>query len=670
MLNRVGSAAQSVGRAIDRALLPACVRDDPEEARLLRPLTYAGMGLLTAVIIVTSCVEHARAAFTQDLAINYQAAYQIAHGNFDPADTFSGFQHFWQGHLELLYWVLAPLIAIFPNQLTLQLAQDAAGIASCVIAWRWMLTMLYRPGTKVPYRRTIALCSLAVLVLDPWIYWTYAFDVHSEAFAPAFLVASAYAFYLNRPLLGFLLALGVLVEGDATATYLAGFGLTILLVRYRQPWYGLGLIAAGFGAVQGMHALGSGRASGMNTNYGYLVYGVYTALDPRFPAMTIRDLLIFMVTHPLTVLYVFKDKAIEVYANTAPLGFIGILSPWAIGIALLMLIENQLAFALAYAQPIFQNMPLYIFGTVGFTWVLAKFASQGFGRPAAAFAILASLNTLGWAVVWLPQLYPHWIRTSAATAAVISRVENEMDPSDQVVTTQGIIGVFAGHREASSLWFGDRPVPWRGERIDFVLVPYEGINVEPVNRSLAAIDSLIHRYHADIRLYDRGVWWLTVTGTPGGQLNLPAGADDVPAWACTGPAGVTDLFGTPAQWNSYAKNSRGYVVARAYWRERFGNFRASADLVTSSPAILEVWDQTSNETIVRKPIVPGPRRRVSVDFRHLDRGTPKMYTGAGPFVIEPVEPAVHDILEVRVYTEGRGVIRVYRVGLKPLTQVN
>jgi hypothetical protein len=81
-----------------------------------------------------------------------------------------------------------------------------------------------------------------------------------------------------------------------------------------------------------------------------------------------------------------------------------------------------------------------------------------------------------------------------------------------------------------------------------------------------------------------------------------------------------------------------------------------------------VWDATNDQLIARRYVAPGPRRRVSVRFRHLDLGTEFLFRGKGPFVIDPVEAPLSDNVDVRVYTFGHGEVDVYRVGLRPISE--
>ncbi len=645
---------------IDRALFPAAVRCAPE-FRVLRPAAYIAFAFLASWLIGFSAFEHGRYALTQDFGAVNQVWHQITHGDLNPRDTLDGVPHYWQVHLEIYFWVLAPIGLLFRGGLVLLLIQDACGIIACTVAWRWILTLLFaeRP---VPNRLTLSLLLLVLLVCDPWIYWSYAFDFHSEPIAVALLISAGYAFYLRHTRWAIGLSLAVLLTGDVATTYLAGLGLTLLVASRRYFSVGLALIATAVFWLEFSHRIGAGVMSSFNVTYGYLIYGYFPGFDPSLPKLTVRDLLLGIILHPLNAVYAMHDKVRDIYANLAPIGFIGILSPWAIGISLVVLAENQLAYSYTYSQPNFQGIVMYLFGTVGFAWFMARFAR--FSRVlAVVFSGLVALNTLGWFTVWMPQLEPRWIRTSAAAAETAGTIQHRISATDEVVASHGIVGRFSDRASVYSLW-ALRTVPRDADVVQFVVSPYDGINVETVNKSLAILDALANVYHATLRYQRDGVWWFTVDLSQSlSSFQLPSGSDDVPGWGCYGKAGAPVVTGPPAQWHATGGFRRGYVVSRAYWRARAGNYVASADIAPAGPVIFEVWDATLDQLIVRTPIPAGPRRRVEIPFRHLNRGSEPLYDGAGAFVIDPVEAPIDDNVEIRIYSNGGGAVDVYRVGL-------
>ena len=651
------------GRTIDRLLFPASVRESAD-LRVLRRFAYAGFAFLICWLVGFSALEHWRYALTQDFGAANQAWHQITHGDLNPQDTIDGVPHYWQVHLELYFWLLAPIGVLFRGGLTLLLLQDACGIIACVITWRWILQILYGERA-VPHRLTLALLSLGLLVLDPWVYWSYAFDFHSEPIAVAFLVAAGYAFYQQKTRLGIGLSLGVLACGDVATTYLAGLGLTLIIASRRYFSIGLALMATAVFWLEFSHRIGAGVMSAFNVTYGYLIYGHFLGFDPSAAKLTVRDLLLGMILHPLNAVDALHDKMRDIYANLAPIGFIGIFSPWALGISLIVLAENQLAYSFTYSQPNFQGIVMYLFGTVGFVWFIARFARFS-GVGAVVVSSVALINTAAWFAVWMPQLEPRWIRTSVEAAQTARAIQRQIGPNDEVVASHGLVGRFADRASVYSLW-AIRTIPRDADVVQFIVSPYEGINVESVNKSLAVLDALANVYHATLRLQRAGVWWFTVDlSQSSSRFAVPSASNDVPAWACFGKAASPYLAGPPAGWHAAGGMRRGYVVSRAYWRAPAGNYLASADLSARSNVIFEVWDATSDELIVRKVVPPGPRRQIAVPLRHLDRGQDKTFDGLWAFVIDPVEAPLADNLEIRIFSDGSGPVDVYHVGLRGL----
>ena len=654
---------------LERAFFPAGLRLDRGDLRIVRAWAYCLFGFMLAAFAGMSIFEHDRWSLTQDFAAIDQVWHEIGHGNLNPKDTVDHIARYWQVHFELYVWLIAPFSLIF-GSLFLSLFQDACGFVASVIAFRWVLSVLYDGRRPVPARRTLALCSLIIVTLNPWLYWTYAFDFHSEPVAIAALVASGYAFWADRLVLGYVLALSVLLEGDVTGTYLVGLGVSLAVAKWRKPWIGLSLIPIGVVWLQFTHAIGAGIQSAFNATYGYLIYGQFIGGgndDPVHQIIGVRELAAGIVQHPLRVLDVLKDKVVDVYANLAPSGFIGILSPWSFGVCFLALAENQLAYSYSYSQPIFQSIPLYIFAAVGFGWMLAAMSRRFGPRLAVWYGVITACNVIIWSCVWIPELPIHWVRISSDQARVLRQVKAGIGNKDQVLATQGVVGAFADRAAVGDFWFNPH-IPREANDVQIVVAPFSGVNVESVNRSLTILDTMVTKYNARVRLHDQDIWWLTTggLGDTTTAFDIPAGQDSVPGWACAGEAAYPITEGPPSEWHAFSNYARGYVIARAYWRMAAGNYHAQVDLASTEPAAVEVWDSTSDELIGRTLVPPTRRRSIGMYFRNLDRGVPYLFEGLGPFRIDAIEPPIHDAIEVRVFSPGTGTTSVYRVTVSPV----
>ena len=373
----MNGALAKAGRTIDRLFFPAAVRESPD-LRVLRVFGYVGFAFLSCWLIGFSALELWRYALTQDFAAAHQAWHQITHGDLNPKDTIDGVPHYWQVHLELYFWLLAPIGVLLRGGLTLLLIQDACGIIACVIAWRWMLQILYGDARfrTAGYSRcwgsasscstrgsTGRMLSTFTRSRSPSRCWSRRGTRSiSEDAARHRLLA-------RRPLL------------SATRDDLPRrLGLTLIIASRRYFSIGLALMATAVFWLEFSHRIGAGVMSAFNVTYGYLIYGHFLGFDPTAPKLTVRDLLLGMILHPLSAVFALHDKMRDIYADLAPIGFIGIFSPWAFGISSIVLAENQLAYSFTYSQPNFQGIVMYVFGTVGFIWFMARFARFRGGR--------------------------------------------------------------------------------------------------------------------------------------------------------------------------------------------------------------------------------------------------------------------------------------------------
>jgi hypothetical protein len=248
---------------------------------------------------------------------------------------------------------------------------------------------------------------------------------------------------------------------------------------------------------------------------------------------------------------------------------------------------------------------------------------------------------------------------------MVGYVKGAIGPKDEVIASQGVVGRFADRASVYSLW-SIYTIPRDADTVQFIVSPYYGVNVESVNRSLAALDTITH-YGASLSGHGDGIWWFTVDlNSSVSAFRLPEGAFDVPAWASPDVAGRSVVDGPPATWHTAGGNRPGYAVSRVYWRARAGNYEASADLETHGPALVEVWDATTDQLLTRAYVPVGPRRRVFLPFRHLDLGIEPLFQGTGPFRMNPIEAPLTDNVDVRVYTYGKGEVDIFRIGLRPI----
>ena len=190
----------------------------------------------------------------------------------------------------------------------------------------------------------------------------------------------------------------------------------------------------------------------------------------------------------------------------------------------------------------------------------------------------------------MPQLAPRWIRTSVEAAQTARTIQQQISPNDEVVASHArLVGRFADRASVYSLW---AIAPYRAMSTWSIRrLPYEGINVESVNKSLAILDAARERLSRDVTHQRDGVWWFTVdcesvfSSSYCPRLQRRSGLGMLREGrrpVVTGPL----HGGTPT-----GGFRRGYVVSRAYWRARRGTTSRARDTHSrrACSGIFEVW---------------------------------------------------------------------------------
>jgi len=633
----------------------------------MRQVGLAILGLQLLGLLVWSTVLANRYALTGDFAIYHQAWWLIGHGDLYPFDTLTGYP-FFTSHGELLLWALAPVGVLWPHAVTLLWVQDAAFVGAEAVAFTWLCD-LAAPGDadrsqgRLP--ALLASVGLILLVADPWTYWAMSFDFHLELVGMLFVLLAARTLYRDpggRML--WLWAALALACGDVVATYLFVIGLSGALAGpcWRRP--GLRLAAVALGWTLLLALTGSDRGSGLAGGYSYLATGSGspTAFGPIALATG-------MVGHPARAAHVLWDRRVDLYAAVAPGGLIGLLSPWVAVAAVVVLLENGLNHYLGFIAPSFQDSLLYVVVPVGTIDVLARLARR---RPrwAAAGAALVMVNVLVWGMMWIPRTAGQWLRVSPGAATVLSSVERHIPVNDEVVASQGVVGRFSGRRVVYAIT-GHASVPVRSATVWVIVAPSAGVETSSVPVSDALIAELAGTLHANLVTHSGGVWVFRWSPAPGTRfLKVPAYVPTVAAWSFPGSAGATSTLGPAADWRAVATGRPGYVVSGDYWRVTQGHYEATAELSSSVPVSVEVWNATSDVLLARREM-PASNGFVAVilpvEVTHL---LPQpLFTGVGPFSIQPLAAPRGNSLELRVWTSGGGIVSVSALELVPMPPV-
>lgn len=616
-----------------------------------------------------STVEYQRGDLTIDFSIFDQARWLLTHGHWDPYDTVVGYP-FWRSHGEVLMWPLAQLTRLPPGGLWLLWIQ-AAAIAGCGwVALSWLADLT---SSKTEPRLTPWLLGLSgvLMLADPWSYQTAAFDFHFQALAALFALLAARELFgpARRRLWAW--ATLILLSGDVSALYLVGVSISGLLVAGRdRRRSSLALGAAGLAWLAMLTALHADRGSGLEAGYGYLAGGTTLAAGGSLASVA-RGL----VTHPGRALSHLWSQRVDVWANLAPAGLLGIVSPLGVGVGGLVLLSSLLYRSSLFSVPGFQNFPAYPFVAVGTAallgrlhgasarWAPERLRRVGLARPAA---VTLGALAVAWAVVWLPRYPSEWLTVTPSGASALAEARALIPADAEVVASQGVAGRFADRPGLYTVLSVPLTVPVGPGPVYFVLTPTQGIEA-PVISTQSALASVAQTLGASLLEHRAGIWvfrWLPPPDTT--QVTLQAAQDVIPAWTLRTTAGTVSTSGPAPYWFVAGDGYEGYVVYGDYWMRPVGRFDATVDMSTTGLARVEVWNANTNTLLAAENLSAfNGRRNVTVPFTQSVPGGENIFTGVGPLAVRPLSPPAGQPVEVRVFDPGGSLVDVYTVGVSP-----
>lgn len=640
-------------------------------ARLSR-FAYIALGLQFLAMALWKGFMFFRFSGTMDENEYQQALYLISRGTLDPYNTAFG-RYFLQDHGSFLLWLLAPLEWIPPVGLWLLIAAIAFVVASEVVAFRWarhILITAVDKGFPLRIARHWGYVSVVILAASPWMWWAISQDIHGELFAAPFIISAAYNFSRQRMRRGWFYIVITLTMGAITTSWIAGLALSAIVAGIfhrslrRRLWLtALALVAAAVVFLGAMSAVGLDNGSNLNSLYGYLT------VSPGQPGprkLSFGHLLVFFATHPWRIVTTLASRAKDIYANLAPTGVVGMFAPWTFGVPLVVLIENELTQNYRYAGPIFQSIPIYLFTAVG----LSIFAVQLFHRwprprLSAVLAVLVCVNTLAWSAVFLPHLKHQWVSVSSAEAATLSSVLSDIPPTSEVIVSQGLISRFSMRRyvygsSKQYVWPINTPDVW------FIEAPGIGIEYSQVHDLKVITDLSRYRYAQLVELRN-GIYVFHLVVPPSvTELKLRRSRNVIAGALVPGPAGTAVETGSPSIWPAIGTGHAGYVVARDYWLEPVGHYVAFANVASSAPTNIEVWNANSNTLLAKTTIPPSvapTTARLYFDLPTL--GPPSVaFQGWGPFSVHWNSTLGVTRLELRVWAPSQSISSVYQIGMR------
>ncbi len=586
-----------------------------------------------------------------------QAWVLIAHGHLNPLNTIKDV-YFWQDHTELFMWPLALLYWVWPHGVMLLWVQDICVIIAEAVAFTWLCELAQRRRQGID-ARWLAAIGLLLLVVNPWTWWSISWDFHSETTAIPFAVLLAWDLFHGRRR-AWVWVLPLLSNGDVAATYVAAIGVGALLRRgYRVP--GLILVATGVVATAVITVIHGNLGSG-----GGLQSYAYLASSGKSTAhLGLTALIKGIAEHPGSVLSELWSKRLDIWANVAPSGLPGFGFLWLLPMALNIVTANNLFTGLLFAAPGFQSLPLYIFLPIGTVAAMATVAERH-RRIAVVLCAFVVVQAVGYAAVWLPRTPDQWLRVPTATATTLTRVENQIPASAEVIASQGIMGPFAGRLDIRPL-FGPGPIPVQSGQVWIVITPTAGIETLQRSAAMALIANLAGPLHARLITHGNGVWAFRWTPPPGvRELSVPNGYGPVDAWSSPGAAGRSVLAGQQADWHVSSTGTQGYVTDGLQWRVKSGTYQATVRLSASGPVNVEVWNDTCGKLLSRRTMQTASEQPVTLPVSATADCVVGAYPGWGLFRAHFIPPPAGQILEVRVWSPGGERVNVYSASLRPV----
>jgi hypothetical protein len=605
--------------------------------RRVRRAGYVLLGLQLVSYLVWSVVLYDHFSLTWDFSIYHQAWYLIAHGNLDPYSTPLR-ARFLYNDGELIPYFLAPLYWIFHTGIVLQWAQDLGLAGAELVVFTWLCDLARRHCAE---RDAAWLAGLGLLLflVNPWLWATISFDVHEEPMAIFFAAFLAWDLSRGRRR-AWVWVVPVLLGGVPTTTYVIGLGLGGVLAGGEIRRMGARMVATG------------------------IAYSLLLSLmqDNGGAAQAINTYVAEVSGDPFSIAAILWDGRVNLIANLAPVGLVGIGFPLILPIALMITVSDALL-GPHWAAPLFQNMPLYVFLPVGTVAVLAWLLKRH-RRTALVLAGVTVAQAIGWAAVWGPQIPVQWLRVSSAESATLSSVQASIPGSAEVAASQGVLGRFSGRTYVYPLLDGSS-IPVRRDTW-FVILPTAGVETLIPATSLALIGELAGPLHATLVAHANGVWAFRLTPSPGvTSVRISGGSSSLPAWAGTGAASQPVLGGAVSGWHMAATGARGYVSDGMEWLESPGRYRVEVTLFASAaasrnPVNVEVWDDNTYTLLARRGVTQTDGiQQIMLPVAVPAEPDETVFRGWGPFRAAYVSPPRGQHIEVRVWSPGGVAVNVY-----------
>jgi hypothetical protein len=503
----------------------------PFAHRALSPwVRITGWSLLALQLVgmlVFSTVQYNRFALTIDFANYSQAWWSIAHGNLDPFIAGFGVP-FWKNNAEFAMWPLALLDRVYPHPIVLLWLQDVAVVITEMVAFGWIVQVIGRARRRDPNRISyragvwLGLGAAVVLVAEPWVYETIAFDFHFEAFAALFVLLVGYDLWAGRNRRLWCWVPLALMSTALAGVYLVGVGISGVLAGPGTRRRGAVIAAIGLAWVGVLSAVGGVGVGGrtFSASYGYLVGSHRGSVGPL-------SVIGGAFEHPAAVGQMAASHWSVALSFLVVLGLIGLVSPWGFGMAFVVLVPNVLDGSGTFIRygASFQSWPAMPFILVGSVLVLVRLLEGGrLARRVAAVSLALWGTLLGvFALIALPTVPRAWLWVDRPAAAELARIEPAIPPDAEVVVSLPVMGRFAQRSSVHGFVKDDERVPVNRPEVVFVFGPYESFQKILSRHGIAAATGFVeHRLHGRVLGAGSGVVAVAWSPPPGTrQITLP-----------------------------------------------------------------------------------------------------------------------------------------------------
>jgi hypothetical protein len=613
------------------------------------------LGIQFGGFLVWSMVLYSHFDLAQDFSLNYQAWFLIAHGNLDPFSSAMQISY-WRIHSEFVMWPLALLYWVWPHGVTLLWVQDLAIAGAEAVAFTWLCEVArrHRPGVEAVW---LTSAGLVLIVANPWIWWSVTKDFHTESVATLFAVLLARDLSKGRRRT-WVWVVPLIFCGDVASTYLAGIGFGAMLAGRPSRALGATLTVAGVVTTLLITLVHGNLGSG----HGLQGYGYLAGPSLAHTSTGLGGMALGIISHPFRLLGPLWRQQIDLWANLAPAGLVGIGEPAVLPLVVVVSLANSLL-GPGFIEPSFQTLPVYVLLPVGTVAVLGRLARRR-RRTARLLAGLLVVQAVGWAVAWVPKLPDQWLRVPAPTATVLARLESHIPESAEVIASQGVVGRFGARARVLPLLWRYPNVPVGPGEIWVVIAPVAGVEVQSTASAAALIAELAGPLHATLVTHSSGVWAFRWRPPPGVHtLPVPNGLSPLRAWAApigSGTVGRTVMNGPVRNWHVTSTGGKGYVSDGLAWQEPPGQYKALVRLSTNGPVNIEVWNDTGNVLLARRtiPATTGTET-LAMPVNATTAYLADEYMGWGPFRAKFTLPPPGNRLEVRIWSPGGPTVNVY-----------